>query len=325
MIVPEYWAEGRVQRKHSGRQITVRRFGWSDSSQAEAQHMADERTEQAFKQIASGEKLPRREPKIPYGGADGLPIREELLARHGNSVITRNSYGAHCLNTPDVFFADIDTTLSVFPTSKLVTSAVLLVATLTRSINDIHWSTLLLALITLTSLFFSVRELISWLRIKKSGGPASEAMNRIKEFIQCHPDWKLRVYETPAGFRVAALHQRFDPRGPETFEAFEYLATDPIYARMCRAQNCFRARLTAKPWRAGITTPMRPRPGVWPVNPERLHARTQWVQSYEVRAEGFAACRFLSDLGSAAVDPEIMELINFHDIECRSHSTLQLA
>ncbi len=41
MIVPQYWAEGRVRQKTPERQVTVRRFGWSDGSQQEAQAMAD--------------------------------------------------------------------------------------------------------------------------------------------------------------------------------------------------------------------------------------------------------------------------------------------
>lgn len=45
---------------------------------------------------------------MAYNGAQGVPIREEVLERHGDTVITRNGYGAKCLNTPDVLFADVD-------------------------------------------------------------------------------------------------------------------------------------------------------------------------------------------------------------------------
>lgn len=31
MIVPGFWAEGRVQHKVPGRQVTVRRFGWPNT------------------------------------------------------------------------------------------------------------------------------------------------------------------------------------------------------------------------------------------------------------------------------------------------------
>lgn len=108
MIVPDHWAEARRVLRTIGGQVTVRRFGWSESSHLDAQSMAEIRAEEASQRILSGEKLSKREPKVPYNGADGVPIREEVLARHGEEVITRNGYGAHCLNPPRVLFADID-------------------------------------------------------------------------------------------------------------------------------------------------------------------------------------------------------------------------
>ena len=108
MIVPEYWAEARLQTKEDGKQITIRRFGWSDESQEAAEALAQERAAEAMQRARAGEKLERREFKTPYNGADGVPIREEIMARHGDVVITRNCYGAPCLNTPDVLFLDVD-------------------------------------------------------------------------------------------------------------------------------------------------------------------------------------------------------------------------
>jgi hypothetical protein len=51
--------------------------------------------------------LPRREVRSNYG-VEGVPIREQIVQRDGDVIITRNSYGALCLNSPDVLFADID-------------------------------------------------------------------------------------------------------------------------------------------------------------------------------------------------------------------------
>src|SRR5687768_12393719 len=102
MIVPQFWAEARIQQSPPLRSITVRRSGWSDVSQEEAQAHAGARAREAFDRIAAGETLRRREPRVPYNGADGVPIREEILERHGDAIITRNVYGARCLNTPNV-------------------------------------------------------------------------------------------------------------------------------------------------------------------------------------------------------------------------------
>src|SRR5437870_1051333 len=99
MIVPEHWAEARLQVRHKGRSITVKRFGWSDESLVSAQAHADERARTALDAIVSGQELPRREMRSNYG-IHGIPIREQIVERHGDVIVTRNSYGALCLNTP---------------------------------------------------------------------------------------------------------------------------------------------------------------------------------------------------------------------------------
>ena len=50
----------------------------------------------------------RREARVAYNGSNGVPIREEVFAKHDDIIITRNLYGSLCLNTPNVLFADID-------------------------------------------------------------------------------------------------------------------------------------------------------------------------------------------------------------------------
>jgi hypothetical protein len=58
MIVPQFWAESRLQHREKGRQLTLRRFGWSDESQEAAQTHADERVKAAMERALRGEKLP---------------------------------------------------------------------------------------------------------------------------------------------------------------------------------------------------------------------------------------------------------------------------
>ena len=62
MIVPTFWAEGRVQERLPGKQVTVRRFGWSDESQAAAQALADARAHEALRRLLAGERLPFAKP-----------------------------------------------------------------------------------------------------------------------------------------------------------------------------------------------------------------------------------------------------------------------
>ena len=90
------------------KQITISRFGWSDISQEDAQNVAIKRIEEAFEQIEAGKDVIRKEERVAYNGSDGVPIREEIVAKYDDVIITRNPYGSLCLNTPNVLFDDID-------------------------------------------------------------------------------------------------------------------------------------------------------------------------------------------------------------------------
>jgi hypothetical protein len=156
-------------------------------------------------------------------------------------------------------------------------------------------------------------------------GPSHRTRQRILAFLAAHPTWNLRVYSTPCGMRLLATHQLFEPSDREVKQLFDAVRADPVYVRMCVDQRCFRARLTAKPWRIGIHQHMRPRPGVWPVDPARVGLREQWVAHYEERAQGYAACRFVESLGSGVVHSELVQVIQLHDDQSRALSSLPLA
>jgi hypothetical protein len=315
MIVPDFWAEARKQHRKGNKQVTVRRFGWSDVSQADAMKMAEARVAEALARVLAGENLDRREPKTAYNGAFGVPIREEVLSRHGEEVITRNSYGAHCLNTPEALFADVDFSLSG---NGRVACAVFVFLGALSIFCGLHWK----LAVGLFILSLSFAGLLDWratrLITAARGGPERIARRRIENFLARHPAWNLRLYKTPAGLRLLATHQPFDPAAAEVKEFFSAVGTDPVYARMCTNQKCFRARLTAKPWRVGISAHMRPRPGVWPVDPDRVHLRQEWVAHYETLAPKFAACHFLESIGSGVVHERIRAVIDLHDRESRA-------
>lgn len=325
MIVPEYWAEARLQTKEDGRQITVRRFGWSDESQEAAEALAQERADEAMRRARAGEKLERREFKAPYNGADGVPIREEIMARHGDVVITRNSYGAPCLNTPDVLFLDVD--FEEKAGCGLVTRIWLFLALVVVSIAIVErsWNHGLIGLLLAAAVAPMIGSLAKRVWLWWGGGVEKVARRRVERFLQAHPEWHLRLYRTPAGLRLLALHRTFQPDDPEVDEAFKTLDVDEMYARMCRNQRCFRARLGPKPWRIGIGEHLRPRPGVWPVHPDRLPIRQKWLERYDAKAVAYASCQHVEDLGSGVVDSKVGSVAKLHDELCRAHSGLAIA
>jgi hypothetical protein len=214
MIVPDFWAEARMQRPRARgvHAITVRRFGWSEKSQAEAEAMAQQRVQQALEQIVAGDSvLRRRERKLPYNGAEGVPIREEVLSRDGDVVITRNSYGAECLNTPDVLFADID--YETEPRTRFVVAWIVFLllagglATAWFRSGAVLAGSAFAVMILGYPLAAGFWKLSVWVR----GGPVRLAAARIAAFMRTHADWHLRLYHTPAGLRVLVMHRTFRP------------------------------------------------------------------------------------------------------------------
>jgi hypothetical protein len=328
MIIPRHWAEARVRHRDRGRRITVRRFGWSDIDPAAAQAHAETRAADALARLLAGEDLPRRERRVAYNGAEGVPVREEIVDRHGDSVITRTGYGALCLNTPDVLFADIDFAETsrprqVLASMVLVFAAVAGISTAMPGIS-MSWA---LVMAFFASLLLGVplpgalRRAATALR----GGRERVALERVRRFVRAREGWRFRVYRTPAGLRLMATHRRFAPRDPEVQACFDALGVDPLYARMCFRQDCFRARVSPKPWRMGMQRLRAPYSAVWRPEHAALPARQAWIAEYEGRSRGYAACRYLDTLGHGEEDLAIAEVCMLHDDLCRAQRDLPIA
>ncbi|MFN7695097.1 MAG: hypothetical protein ACK5O3_13765 [Burkholderiales bacterium] len=334
MHIPNYWAEGRAQRRDtrsstghgSRRQLTVRRWGWSDQSQEAAQAHADQRAADALETLwKQSDPDGRREPRVAYNGAEGVPIREQVLDRVGEQVITRNGYGAECLNSPSLFIADIDA-----PDGSLSFVAYALGALLAVG----AWAWLQQLGFGGLGVLLGIALLLLWLALagdlwhRMRGGAAGareRCLQRIRRFSKERPSWRLRLYETPAGLRVLATHAPLDPISKDVATAFEHLGTDPIYARMCLRQACFRARLTGKPWRMGMSSSAPARGVAWPLNDRQAALRGAWLTQYEALSAGFAACRFLEELGEGNSDPSLQDAVALHDTRSRALSPLPLA
>lgn len=135
-------------------------------------------------------------------------------------------------------------------------------------------------------------------------------LERVREFAERRPSCSVRVYETRAGLRVFVLGEAVDPRGVRAEDLHEALGSDRLYRRLCRAQGCFRARLTAKPWRCGAERP----PNRFPRREEReRRAFAAWLTAYDERRAGRPACRRICDLGPEPRDPAELEILRVHD------------
>lgn len=152
--------------------------------------------------------------------------------------------------------------------------------------------------------------------------PEQRSLALIRNFSQQHPHWHLRVYRTPKGYRILAMHQTFEANGKDAQLLFEAIKADPHYVRMCKNQHCFRARISPKPWRIGM---QRLGFGVWPVDQQHIASRNNWIHDYQQRAEPYASCRFVEQFGSQMVNAKAKRVQSLHDQYCKSSTQLDLA
>lgn len=333
MIIPTYWATSSRTYHKDGRSYTVRRLGWSDISQQSAQTHAQIRVDRAIDDVAyqwPNPVVPKCEPKTAYNGAEGVPIREEVIERHGDEVITRNGYGALCLNTPDIMFVDVDEDkIHNIPSGRLETTFFALLAlgaALTfmfyrAGMGALWWWSWGLMVVLGPWLFNR-----AWRSIEVAmAGGSRGVVNRQLQVLQARdPAGVWALYQTPGGYRIMALHRRFDPSTPETLAVMNGFMADQLYALMCRKQGCFRARVSPKPWR--MQGMERMRGPIWPVEGEALDRRRKWVDAYEKEASEYASCRFLELIGSPEnQDESISQVRQRHDDMCQAHTTKPIA
>ncbi len=213
---------------------------------------------------------------------DDRPIKEERIREVESNVITRTGYGSLVLNCPDTMFIDVDV-----PQAKS------------------------------GGLFQTLRGLFG----KKQPAQPDAAIERLKEFQRSNRQWSFRVYATHSGFRYLVTHARQDPNDSGLLRVMDALGTDPLYMKLCKSQKCFRARVSPKPWRCGLTSPnVR-----FPFPDEgRRKVFELWKADYDSFSNEYATARFIESVGDR-VDSGLRSTIELHDSMCKTSSALPLA
>lgn len=153
------------------------------------------------------------------------------------------------------------------------------------------------------------RRILAWFGL--SFPSKARVIQTLEHIQQQQPEITLRIYETFAGLRVFLIHQSFKHDSEQARQWLSRLGADKRYKKLCELQQCYRARLTPKPWRCAITYP--------PTNSyPRENALTQqrfanWIKRYEANSSQFSAVHLIKQLGRPAQDMIIRQLIEVHD------------
>ena len=151
--------------------------------------------------------------------------------------------------------------------------------------------------------------------------PEAGVRSRIRSALAGERDGSFTIYRTAAGFRVVATDPLYEPASPNAEALMIALGVDPSYLNLCRVQQCFRARLTPKPWRCGMSDP----PGRYPRDADDDAAHAQWVADYERATDDKATCQTIETIGWRRIHEEAEEVIRLHDRKTRADTNLPLA
>lgn len=288
MKIPPYWSQARCTGGQAarGQGDGVVACGWSFTSLEEAKQQAELRAKRIFERVTRGE------PPGAYEYAD-RPIKEEII-RHVTegdtlaALITRNRYGALVLNSANVLFADVD-----FPPPG--------------ASGLVEWFVLA----------FSARK-----KAEKRQAMVMQTAQFIADWAQRNPARPFRLYRTPRGMRLLFVDKLYEPTSEEALATLRDLRADPLYIKLTQKQECFRARLTAKPWRCGCPNP----PNAYPWETEETkRVFRKWEAGYAEKSAKFRACEFIREFGRPADIPAIKAVVAAHDQEAGVHSVLPLA
>lgn len=284
MKIPKYWARsGTVERNPGGRVFNLACWQWSDESVEQARQRAQQRVGEIARKVRAGEELNR------YGYCDRAlrePTVQSIESRSGIELgkVTRNQYGALVLNATQALFADVD-----FPEEGAGAS---LGGRLLR-------------------LFGAA-----------TSGPEAACVERISAWAQHNPQINIRIYRTFAGLRCLIANRRYDPDRNEALDILRALGSDPLYVRLCQAQECFRARLTPKPWRCNLSVP----PARFPFETDREQQRFRdWERQYTQTIAAYSVCRLVKEIGPKDIDPDIAPILDLHDKSTGIEGARQLA
>ena len=285
MAIPRFWKKAsRTISDSNSHERLISAWGWSSESESDALSLAESRLQKIAQRFNCATQS---SSEYPY---PRTPLREEIIKEIDGgtdrfSVITRNSYGALVLNSSHLYVADIDLATNKPP----------------------GW---------LGRIFGAKKDQASLIQNE------NQALELLDKFLVKNRGWGFRVYKTPAGLRYIATHASLMASDRRVIDTLRDLGSDPKYIKLCEIQQCFRARLSPKPWRCGVLSA----PSRFPyLDGKAAAAMREWQSSYDRSASAYSSCKYIKSIGQSEVQQELKELIRIHDEYCRSNSSLPLA
>ena len=147
-------------------------------------------------------------------------------------------------------------------------------------------------------------------------------LQKIEDFSRAHRDLGIRLYKTHSGLRLFITNENIPTSDQRAKQFLKELNSDYLYQTLCFKQECYRARLTPKPWRIGLTRPSKTLPDM---NDEEWATYTQWLNDYEESSHGRGVCHLVNTWGPSSMNEETKRIINMHDEHALCEERIELA
>ena len=118
------------------------------------------------------------------------------------------------------------------------------------------------------------------------------------------------IYETCNGFRLLVTSQSAPPADREVSRLMTEFKADKLYSTLCRKHDCYRARLTPKPFRIGAKIPV-----MTAMNIDTCESQ-DWIKSYEAKSGQYAICKLIQENENPPVNDLICEVKELHEKYC---------
>lgn len=285
-----YWARGESTVNGPQGSGTFHACGHSDISLEDALRDARERAASIGQRVMLGESLDASRQYY----ADGRPLKEEIieeLQEEGQTVaiISRNSYGCLVLNTTSIFFADIDQP---------------------RKSESSEPPPIVDKLLGFLKKQKVLEPLVENLGLESPQNFEQNLVEKIEDLVRHDSSLLIRLYRTKHGYRAVMLNEQIPCNQARSSKLLDWLGSDQLYVALCRSQDCYRARLTPKPWRCGYHQP----PQKFPFQDSQRGQFEDWLRQYESISKEYATCALIGDFGSGTVDPLAEKIIQVHDM-----------
>lgn len=139
--------------------------------------------------------------------------------------------------------------------------------------------------------------------------PKERIIERLEKLLAgSYKHLSMRVYETPKGIRCIVNNREFNADSQETEKILRDFHNDWLYVILCKKQNCFRARLTPKPYRCKVPKLKSRFPRS---KPEDIAEYERWKTVYEEKIPKYSSCRFIKQINED--NGQFKEIIKIHD------------